>query len=138
MDTFDTLPSEKGNTSKLDFALLDFAKIPARVVKVYVSLLVIFNFTISFSTLFIFATKLQADDENIEHYLNGYIADLRENILNKNQSTEDILDKLIYQLELDTEPDHKKLNKEEEHLIDFDENDDFTNGTLEGNKKGRV
>jgi hypothetical protein len=57
--------------------------------------------------LFIFATKLQADDENIEHYLNGYIADLRENILNKNQSTEDILDKLIYQLELDTEPDHK-------------------------------
>ena len=86
--------------------------------------------------LFIFATKLQADDENIEHYLNGYIADLRENILNKNQSTEDILDKLIYQLELDTEPDHKKLNKEEEHLIDFDENDDFTNGTLEGNNKG--
>ncbi|RIM90965.1 hypothetical protein BU104_12595 [Staphylococcus xylosus] len=86
--------------------------------------------------LFIFATKLQADDENIEHYLNGYIADLRENILNKNQSTEDILDKLIYQLELDTEPDHKKLNKEEEHLIDFDENDDFTNGTLEGNNRG--
>jgi hypothetical protein len=35
------------------------------------------------------------------------------------------LDKLIYQLELDTEPDHKKLNKEEEHLIDFDENGFF-------------
>lgn len=86
--------------------------------------------------LFIFATKLQADDENIKHYLNGYITDLRENIINKNQSTENILDKLTYQLELDTEPDYKKLNNEEENLIDFDDNDDFTNSTLEGNNKG--
>lgn len=64
--------------------------------------------------LFIFAIKLQADDENIEHYLNGYITDLRENIINKHQTTEDILDNLIYQLEIDTKPDHKDLNSEEE------------------------